>query len=256
MKNLILAVVIGAMVVGAAEYAFAEPGPERATVSLKVMSAAELEKAGDESRSAKDYAEAIRYFRAAISKDRNNALLYNKLGIVELQSGDANQARADFQTSTRRDPKYAEAFNNLGAVDLEQKRYGSAARNLKKAIALQETSATFHANLGTAWFAQNKLDRAITEYTRALELDPDILTKSSRTGTSAQIPPGEDRGRYNYLMAKIYARRGDVDHCLQCLRRAKEDGYHGLANVYKDEEFTNLRQDTRLAEVIAPPTAK
>ena len=255
MKNLILGIAIVAMLVGVAGYAFAEAGPQTTGVALKAMTVAELEKAGDASRAQKDYAQAIRYFQMAVSKDRNNAVLYNKLGIAELQSGDTNQARADFQTATRRDSKYAEAFNNMGAVDLTQKKYGSAARNLKKAIALQETSATFHVNLGATWFAQNKVERAIAEYARALELDPDALTKNSRTGTSAQIPP-EERGRYDYLIAKLYASRGEVDRCLQCLRKAKEEGYHGLANVYKDAEFAGLRKDSRLSEVVPPPAAK
>jgi hypothetical protein len=40
---------------------------------------------------------------------------------------------------------------------------------------------------------------------------------------------------------------------LRCLRKAKEDGYRELANVYKDEEFSNLRHDTRLTDVVPPP---
>jgi hypothetical protein len=58
------------------------------------------------------------------------------------------------------------------------------------------------------------------------------------------------------MLAKIYARRGDVDGSLQCLRKAKEDGYRDLANVYKDEEFSRLRENPKLQEVVPPPTAK
>jgi tetratricopeptide (TPR) repeat protein len=255
MKNVMLGITIVAMLTAVMPYATAEGGPERAKVDIKVMTAAELEKAGDASRAEKDYAQATRFFQAAIGKNHGSAVLYNKLGIVELQSGNSRQARADFQAATRRDSKYAEAFNNIGAVDLTQKRYGSAARNLKKAIALEESNATFHINLGATWFAENKVDRAVTEYARALELDPEALTKNSRTGTMAQVPP-EERGRYNYLIAKLYATRGEVDRCLQCLRKAKEEGYRGLTNVYKDREFASLRSDARLSEVVPPPPNK
>ncbi|MGO9574989.1 MAG: TPR end-of-group domain-containing protein [Terriglobales bacterium] len=57
-------------------------------------------------------------------------------------------------------------------------------------------------------------------------------------------------------LAKIYAKRGDTEGCLQCLRKAKEDGYRNLANVYKDEEFSKMRNNPKLHDVVAPPAAK
>jgi tetratricopeptide (TPR) repeat protein len=133
-----------------------------------------------------------------------------------------------------------------------QKNYGAAAKQFKKAVALEETRATFHVNLGASWFGQKKLESALTEYVRALELDPDALVNSSRTGVAAQINP-EERAKYSYMLAKIYAKRGNVDRCLECLRMAKEEGYRDLASVYRDEEFASLRHDSRLAEVVPPP---
>jgi hypothetical protein len=58
------------------------------------------------------------------------------------------------------------------------------------------------------------------------------------------------------MLAKIYARRGDVDGCLLCLKKAKEEGYRDLANVYKDEDFSTLRSNPKLHEVVPPPVAK
>ncbi len=39
-----------------------------------------------------------------------------------------------------------------------------------------------------------------------------------------------------YMLAKIQAKRGNLQECLVCLKKAKDDGYRNLANVYKDEE--------------------
>ena len=55
------------------------------------------------------------------------------------------------------------------------------------------------------------------------------------------------------MLAKIYAKRGDVDQCLQCLKKAKEEGYRSMANVYKEEEFSRLWQDQRLNQIVPPP---
>ncbi len=244
-----------ALLAGLSAYSLAAPDPDQGKATAS-MTAAELEKAADQARAQKDYQQAIEYFRLALRKDPNNAVLYNKVGMAELKKGDLRAARTDFQKAVKLNPKYATALNNIGTVEYSQKKMGSAVKYFKKAVALEETMATFHVNLGSAWFAQNKVERAIAEYSRALELDPEVLTSSSRTGVVAQMTTPEERAKYSYMLAKIYARRGDLESCLRCLRKAKEDGYRELANVYKDEEFASLRQDARLSEVVPPPVAK
>jgi hypothetical protein len=89
-----------------------------------------------------------------------------------------------------------------------------------------------------------------------VELDPDALNHESKVGVAAQIASPEERARYSYMLAKIYAKRGDVDGCLQCLKKAKEEGYRDLANVYKDEDFSKMRDNPKLHDVVPPPTAK
>lgn len=133
-----------------------------------------------------------------------------------------------------------------------RKNYGGAAKYFKKAVAPEELRATFHVNLGAAWFSQKKLENAVAEYNRAMEIDPDALRNDAKVGITAQIASPEERAQFSYLLAKIYAQRGDTEGCLQCLRKAKEDGYRNLANVYKDEAFSKMRQDPRLHELVPP----
>jgi tetratricopeptide (TPR) repeat protein len=245
-----------AMLMMLSKYSIGAPVPQQDKPSLQSMTVSELEKAGDEARTQKDYPQAIQYFQEALRKDRKNSELYNKLGLAELKNNELRAARADFEKAVKRNSKYAEAINNIGAVDYMNKNVGSAAKYFKKAAALDETRAVFHVNLGAAWFSQKKLERAVAEYTRALELDPDALRQNAKAGVTAQISSSEERARFSYMLAKIYAKRGDVDGCLQCLRKAKEDGYRDMANVYKDEEFSRMRENPKLHEVVAPPTEK
>jgi len=249
MKHLVKIMII-AVTMGLAQFGLGMADDADQAKSIKTMTAAELESTGDTFRAQKDYAQAIQYFRAALRKDSTRASLYNKLGIAELQSGDLRDARSAFEQAIKRDRKYADPVNNLGALAFMQKNYGSAARNFKKALALEETRASFHVNLGATWFAQSKLDRAIAEYTRALELDPDVLADQSRSGVSAKISTTEERAKYDYMVAKIYAKRGDLDRCLEALRKAKEEGYPNIGNVYKEQEFASLWQDQRLFQVV------
>lgn len=251
MKKITITIAILAVLVGLPTFSMAAPDPYPGK-AMASMSVAELERAADDARAQKDYRLAIDYFQAAVRKDPKNAVLFNKMGMAKLKKGESNAARSDFQKAFKLNPKFADALNNIGAVDYQQKRMGSAVKFFKKAVALDETRATFHVNLGAAWFAQKKWDRSVAEYMRALEIDPSVLDSSSRAGVVAQMSTPEERAEYSYMLAKIYARRGDIESCLRCLRKAKEDGYRQFANVYKDEEFAGVRLDARFSDVVAP----
>jgi len=255
MRHLLVTFAIAAMVLGLTPRTVLAQAAQT-TPALDSMTVAQLVAAGDTARAQKDFDQSIKYFEAALRKDRNNAVLYNKLGLTTLKQGDLARARVNFQKAAKYDPKLADALNNVGAVDYMQKNYNSAAKQFKKAIALEETRATFHVNLGAAWFGQKKLERAITEYARALELDPQVLATNSKTGVAAQIASPEERANYSYMLAKIYAKRGNTEECLRCLKMAKEEGYRNMKDVYRDEEFAGLRRDTRLAEIVPAPDAK
>jgi tetratricopeptide (TPR) repeat protein len=204
---------------------------------------------GDIARARKDYLMAAEYYRTALRTDKQNAMLYNKLGITELKLGDNRSARKHFSEAIKRDPKYADALNNLGALSCLEKKYKPASKYLKQALALDETRAATHINLAETWFGLGKVEWAMTEYARALELDPDILTPQS-DGLIARVSTPEQRARINYLIAKAYAKRGNLDGALDYLSRAKEDHFNELAKVYEDEEFAVLWKDPRLAKIV------
>ncbi len=255
MKRLMWGIIL-TFVLGLAQYAFGASYPDQQAQNMKSMTVPELEKAADAYRAQKDYEHAIQYFREALRRDKNNAVLYNKVGMTELKNGDLRGARFDFEKAVKLNKKYADALNNLGVVYYADRNWNLAAKYLKRAVALEETRATFHLNLGAVWFSQKKMDRAIAEYSRALELDPQVLIQSARAGITAQVASPEERANFYYLLAKIQAQRGDVDECLVCLKKAKESGHHNLGNVYKDEAFKPVWSDARLAEIVPPPGAK
>lgn len=250
MGKITLSILLLVLLMTPGMYARGMDAPDPPNVDKKAMSVAELEKAGDVARSQKDYSLAIDYFQTALKKDRKNAVIYNKLGLAQLKNSELKAARASFEKATKANSKYAEAINNMGAVDYMNKNYGRAAKYFKKAVALDEGHSTYHVNLGAAWFSQKKFDRAIAEYIRAMEIDPDAFRQESKVGIAAQISSPEERAQYSYALAKAYAKRGDLEGCLECLKKAKEQGYRNMANVYRDEEFSRMRDNPRLQEVV------
>ena len=231
------------------------PTIRRAEPPSASATALELEKRGDELRVEKAYLDALDYYRAALAKNPKNAAVYNKAGIAELLLQRYKEAGKDFEHAIHSDHKFADAINNLGVIDYEAKKYGKAIRQYEKAIREQPDSASFYSNLGAAYFGKKEFERASQAYTKAMELDPAILERTSHNGISAQLPSPEDRARYDYIIAKLWAKTGDRDRSLLYLRRAMEEGYKGIDDVYKDPEFAGLREDTRFTELMAarPP---
>jgi len=109
-------------------------------------------------------------------------------------------------------------------------------------------------NRGAAYFATKQYERASADYATALQLDPDIFERTSRGGVQAQLPSPEERAHYDYVLAKIYAKSGEPDRSLHYLKRAMEEGYKDIKNVYKDTEFSTLRKDPRFTELMAAKT--
>ncbi len=214
----------------------------------------ELDQRGDELKQEKDFLDAIDYYRAALKGDPGNASVFNKIGICQLLMQRYKEARKSFERAIKVDPNHADAYNNLGVTYYTSHSYGAAIRQYKKAIALKSDAASYYSNLGTAYFNKKEFDKAIQSYAKAVELDPDIFGRSSHAGVQAKLASPEDQAHYDYVLAKLYARTGVPDLSLHYLKKAKEEGYRDIKDVYKDNEFSTLRKDPRFTELMAAKT--
>jgi tetratricopeptide (TPR) repeat protein len=212
---------------------------------------ADLEARADQLRGSKLYLDALDYYRAALAKEPKAARLLNKIGINELMMQRYREARKSFEQSIKADRQFADAYNNLGVVLYEEKKYGAAIKHYRQAIVIDNSSASFFSNLGAAYFAKKEFEPAVVAYQHALELDPEVFERTSRGGVQAQLPSPQDRARYDYTVAKLYAKMGFSDRSLEYLRKALEEGYKDFSNVYKDVEFSVLRKDPRFTELVA-----
>jgi len=227
------------------------PPTRRAEPPAPAASAEELEKRGDDLRADKDYLDAMDYYEAALRKSPSVSGLYNKIGISQLMLQRFKDARKSFERAIKADRKYADAYNNLGFVFYQAKNFNKAIKYYDQAILLKNDSAAFYNNLGAVYFDKKEFEKAALNYAKALELDPDIFERTSRAGVQVQLHSPEDQARYDYVLAKLYAKRGIADRSLHYLRKAMEEGYKDIGNVYKDSEFTELRKDPRFAQLMA-----
>jgi tetratricopeptide (TPR) repeat protein len=247
MKKLVLMLIAG-LLMYAAPYGRTDPTPNPAANDQQA-GAKKAEERGDLARVRSNYSLAAAYYSAALRVSSQNANLYNKLGIVELQQGQRGAARKHFTLALKYDPQLISAVNNLGAVALLDKKYKSAIGYFKQALAMDETVASTHLNLAEAWMGLGEIDRAMTEYGRALELDADILS-GNQGGVIAQVATPEQRARIAFLIAKSYMKRGNIEGALDSLRKAKDLRFPELSKVYSDPAFTALWEDPRLAKIV------
>jgi tetratricopeptide (TPR) repeat protein len=210
---------------------------------------ADLEHQGDLLRGQKRYFDAVDYYHAALAKEIT-PLRYNKLGMAYLFLQQNKEAEKAFDKALKLDKNCAEAWNNHGFVEQVKRNYGKASKYYEHALALKPESPTFHYNLASVYFAEHKYQQAAQEYREAYTIDPDIFNRVGRMGVLAQTSSPEDRAAFSFMVARMYAEAGDVDHCLEYLRKAMEEGYRDIKKVYTESDFATLRTDKRFTELM------
>lgn len=247
-----LTTVVTALVLMSSSSAYGWRSPFRdLPTGISPDAAKTAEQKGDIARARNDYVVAAVYYRQAVRIDSKDPQLYIKLGIAQLKQAQTGAARKSFLQALKYDPRNGDALNNIGAVYCVEKKFKPALRYLRQALEINEENPGYHVNMGEAWAGLSQIDRAMTEYTRALELDPDVFS-SDEGGVVAQVRSPEQRARMDYLIAKLYAKKGNVDGALDYLSRAKNGHYPKLGDVYVDKEFAALWQDPRLEKIVKP----
>jgi tetratricopeptide (TPR) repeat protein len=217
--------------------AVSDPAPEPLTP----------EKRGDVFMARKMYREAIEVYDKA---PRDSAIVWNKTGIAYHQMLQLDAAMKRYRRAIRLDSKYPEAINNLGTVYYAEKRYGRAIGCYKRALKLSPSSASIYSNLGTAYFAQKKYKAAWDAYDTALRLDPEIFEHHSTYGVLLQERTVEERAKFHYYVAKLYAKKGQNDRALQYIRKALEEGFKDRGKLLQDPEFAAMRDSPEFKELL------
>ena len=196
------------------------------------------EQRGDILMARKMYREAIDAFAEGNPKD---PVLRNKTGIAYHQLLLLNQAKKCYEQAIKLKPDYHEAINNLGTVYYAQKSYRRAIKQYKKALKLSPDQASVHSNLGTAYFARNDIEKAMEEFRVAITLDPLVFEHHSTYGVMLQERSVQDRAKFHYWMATLYAQQDRSDLAIQYLRKALEEGFKERKKLAEEPAFASLR---------------
>jgi|HubBroStandDraft_1064217.scaffolds.fasta_scaffold00260_22 tetratricopeptide (TPR) repeat protein len=205
------------------------------------------ESRGDVYMARKMYREAIESYEQA---PQDSAVVWNKAGIAYHQMLQLDAAMKRYRRAIRLDAKYPEAINNMGTIYYAEKRYTKAASCYKRALKLAPASASIYSNLGTAYFAEKKYKDASQAYDTALRLDPEVFEHHNTYGVLLQERTVDERAKYHYYVARIYAEHGQTDRALQYIRKALEEGFTDRKKLMQDPEFAAMRDMPEFKELL------
>jgi tetratricopeptide (TPR) repeat protein len=209
-----------------------------------------LEQQADILRARKFPADAMDFYNYALARGGNPPPLLNKLGLAELEMGNIQLAHVYFQRVVKVNRKDASGWNNLGAADFVDGKQSNAISDYKRAIKLDKHQAVFHANLASAYFSSKDYHGARREIAAALELDPQIFELEGTGGVAAHVLSAEDRARFCFEMAKMYARSNMEDAMLHSLASAAEAGMDVQPEMRKDPYLVKFEMDPRVVVLI------
>jgi len=112
-------------------------------------------------------------------------------------------------------------------------------------------SASIYMNLGTAEFARKQYEKATESYQTAMKLDPDVFEHHSSMGVMLEERSVEERAKWHFNLAKLYAKGGRSDLAIQYLRKSLEEGFKDKKKLEDEPAFATLRDNTEFKELLA-----
>ncbi len=88
-------------------------------------------------------------------------------------------------------------------------------------------------------------------YEKAMSLDPEVFEHRGSAGVLLQERSVEERAKFHYYQAKLYAKNGMNDRALLYLRKALEEGLKERDKVQEEPDFAGLRELPEFQELVA-----
>jgi tetratricopeptide (TPR) repeat protein len=106
-------------------------------------------------------------------------------------------------------------------------------------------------NLGTAEFARKQYQRATADYQTAMRLDPEVFEHHSSTGILLEERSVEERAKFHFYVAKLYAKSGRNELALQYLRKSLEEGFKDKKKLEEEPDFAGIKELPEFKELMA-----
>jgi tetratricopeptide (TPR) repeat protein len=238
-------------------------------------SARQHEQLGEHELKTKDFAQAVKEFRTALSLNPGSVAAHVGLGVALQETGDAVGAVTQFQKAIQLDPRDAAAHYHLGVAFGRQGNLNQAKAELLQTLELKPDSANAHYTLGLLlvdWPYPKDFPGAVKQFEEALKYKPNFPEAHEELGEvfltlgkwDAALAQFRAAIRLQPAFSEAYCgiglalkRKGDLDGALKAYRAAlrlrPQDGeaHYQLGLVLMrekklDEAIAEFRQAIKL----------
>ncbi|GEM_PF-5598635 len=175
------------------------------------------------------HAEAARIAQKLISRERDNPVYHNMLGLALLAQQKLDEAERAFQAALEADPDYLTARFNLARIhdlqgDLEQ------AEKLYREVNRRKPNPAAYIGLANIAMKRGELKQAEALLQKAVELDDDakvylarFYLRSGQGERAIELLRREKTPRALSLLVEGYLQEGKVDEAIEVARRMGDD---------------------------------
>ena len=224
-----------------------------------------------------DFPRALEAFREADQKRPDVPRVLSNMGAVLLRSGKLEDAESVLRRAVALPPADANSLSNFATCEYLLGRPAEAAAALEKAVTLVPHAMRYRVSLGDAYtYAPGLASKAGASYEKALELAEDegkvraldasalsyVAKAEARTGrtvralATAARAVALDPNDPNVLFRAAIVNNvlGRESESLEFLAKSVEKGF-GVAQIAREPQFTNLKDNAIFRNLIASPTA-
>jgi len=224
---------------------------------------------GSEAMQSGNFADAEKWFKAAVAAHSEDPAAYMQLGIVELRLGKPDEAASALNESIRRAPQQPGPHMFLGIAYTQMHRLDEAAASLREEIALDPKNAQAQMWLGVVEMQAGHAELATAPLDRAAELAPDDLNILEYRGKAhsdvayasyarmAAIDPNS--WHVHKVQAQMFAdqklRKEAIAEYLEAIKIVpnNSDLYEELGNEYRKDGSLELAQKAFQKELELSP---
>lgn len=117
---------------------------------------------------------AEHHFRESLNLDADKPVVWNSLGNVLREKGQAADAIKAYESTLKVNGNYPECWSNLSKALVDLGEYERAFQAVSRALQIDPTVPDFHNQIAEVYRKSSKFDLAISAYKKSLELDPTL----------------------------------------------------------------------------------
>jgi tetratricopeptide (TPR) repeat protein len=141
------------------------------------------------------------HLRKSIDIDANKPAIWNSLGNVLRDKGQASDAVSIYERTLRVNGNYPECWTNLSKALVDLGEFERAFQAVRRALQIDPALPESHNQLAEVYRKKSKFDQAIRAYKKSLELDPTLY--ESMLGLATVYRESEDSDAAHAILSRL-----------------------------------------------------